>query len=71
MLRGNPLSIDEALPLLYRLTLTQKELASALGCTRQTIYNWENGYAKPNRTHRLRIGDFLDASELSDSCLVE
>lgn len=37
--------------------LTMEQVANALGVTKQTIYNYENGYRTPSVEHLSRIAD--------------
>lgn len=44
------------------LHLSQETLAERLSTTRQTIYNWENGFSKPNSDNIQDLTKVLDCS---------
>lgn len=44
------------------LHLSQEALAERLSTTRQTIYNWENGFSKPNSDNIQDLTKVLDCS---------
>ena len=45
-----------------RLNLSQEELAASVGCTRQTVINWETGKARPSRYGIARLAKSLGVS---------
>lgn len=47
-----------------KLNITQAALASAIGCTRQTVINWETGKTTPSRYDVTRLSSALGCNEL-------
>jgi DNA-binding XRE family transcriptional regulator len=58
--------MDEIKDLRAVLRWTQEELAGALGVSRATIANWEQGRVKPSKLAACSIAAF--ASELKEKC---
>ena len=46
-----------------KLNITQAALASTIGCTRQTVINWETGKTTPSRYDVTRLSCALGCSE--------
>ncbi len=42
--------------------MTRDALAELVGCTRQTIRNWEDGLALPGSDHLMKVADALHVS---------
>jgi transcriptional regulator with XRE-family HTH domain len=45
------------------LNVSQESLAEVVGCTRQTISNWENGRTVPSRYDVSRVAAAFNCSE--------
>jgi transcriptional regulator with XRE-family HTH domain len=58
--------VDDLQALRRRQHLTQKELASRVGVTRQTIRQWEDGTRQPPHAHIPKLAEALgvDARQL-------
>lgn len=42
--------------------ITQKELATAIGVTGQTILNWENGIFEPSINELIKLADYFNVT---------